>query len=678
MQKVIEMSERSARTYGTRQDKQRDRILTPDEVKEAEELRMKRTTDIAGNLFHAPSVPKMVAVILIISFCTGFFVFFDFADPGSNLSLENIYSNGVIYGIVMMALPAIVTGLIITRVITVLGGIFYEPRAMLLALSSLIIICIILLFAKFFTIFANMDFLMALYFAYGWVFAFQLSILMALSNRSYLRSTPPALIQPLFGFISIYLFNDMVITNYAFSNYSHLLPVIFLLIFFLMTAVWIYIVTWPLRKEFNANGLDLARQGFQHFTEGEGKGMELENFFESFGRTSEAEAGILAIRRRDDSGIGTASKPGKPRYKGILIVPDLHKGPFGYLAGSNMPQKISNELKTESENIIFAHGAATHDRNPVSTAETLRVARAIKSSLSDLKPEQFSNGGGRFIRVRNGEGVNIGMQYIGDAALGIYTSAPEPTDDISYRIGMKAREVIKESEQKAGKKKVGENIEDSPLFIDGHNSMSPGKGYVHFNSPKKELIYNSVRKAVDKALETKVDYGLKLGIANKLGFDVQKDGLGPLGIQVLTVLTSPDKKMAYIIFDGNNLQLGLRKKIIEHVKAGGLVDSVEVLTTDNHIVNMTIGGYSPVGEKLDHQKLMKILDKLVKQSVDDLENVEVASLRVIIKNFKIFGHGNTFRLSTTINNTMSIMGKSFPVCYGIATILCIASWIILG
>jgi putative membrane protein len=672
------MTEHAAKTSKSGHVKPKKRVLTDDETEEVEELRMKKTTGIAGRLFHAPSIPKMILVMLALSFFIGFLAHFNFADPGSNLTADNVFSYGIIFGIGAIALPAVIAGLVMTPAAKALGGIFYERRAMLLALSSVVIISIVLMIAKLFTIYRDVDIIFALTFCYAWAFAFQYAILLALSSSSYIRSLLPAIIQPALGLVMIITLNDLVIAGYEFTTYKLAFSFVFILIFFVMTAVWITIVAWPLRREFSANGLDLARQGFQHFTEGEGKGMELENFFESFGKTTDAEAGILAIRRRD--GADRSSKPSGDRrkYKGVLIVPDLHKGPFGYLAGSNMPEKIGRELEDESEHVIFAHGAATHDRNPVSTAETLRLARAISTALNELTRKQFSNSGGKFVRVHNGDGVKIGMQYIGDAPISIYTSAPEPTDDINYRIGMKAREIIGTSERSMATANKNDDIADSPMFIDGHNSMEPGKGYIHFTSPKKDLIYAILKEAVEKASSTRVDHGLKIGISQKLGFDVEKDGLGPLGIQVITVNTSPDSKMAYIIFDGNNLQMGLRKKILEHVKAGKLVDHVEVLTTDNHIVNMTIGGYAPVGEKLDHNKLLKTLDKLVAHSVDDLEPVEVASTRVSVENFKVFGQGNTFRLSTAINKTVSIMGKSFVMCFSIATLLSIGALIFLG
>jgi putative membrane protein len=442
------------------------------------------------------------------------------------------------------------------------------------------------------------------------------------------------------------------------------------MIFLILTIIWIYIVTRPLERSYNIDGLKIMQQAFAHFTEGESSGLELENFFESFGKTVTASVSILAVKKLD---VQKSDK--KAKYKALIVVPDVHKGPFGYLGGSNMPEKLARELGPSTDHLLVPHGTATHDMNPVSTAETNRLSRAAKKALDELKPSQFSSSGSKFMRAKGPSNVNITMHFIGETPVSTYTSAPEPTDDINRQIGPEARAIMLSTSKNSGR--IEGNPAPVPLFIDAHNSMVPGKGYVHYNSQKSRTIIKTLKDAVIENVKTKTKNGLKIGGADIQGFDVENDGLGPMGIQVLVVNTPPDNKVAYILFDGNNLELGLRKKIIAHVKAQKLVDNVEVLTTDNHIVNMTIGGYSPVGQKIDRSKLFKTLDKLVKEAHADLEPVEVASTGYSLDNFKVFGPGNTLKLSTTINNTMSLIGKSFVICYGTAFGLAVAVMAIL-
>ena len=103
----------------------------------------------------------------------------------------------------------------------------------------------------------------------------------------------------------------------------------------------------------------------------------------------------------------------------------------------------------------------------------------------------------------------------------------------------------------------------------------------------------------------------------------------------------------------------------------GLVDEAEIFTSDNHVVNITMGGYNPVGLKSSSPKIISTIQDLLKEAIKNLENVNVGADRVIVKNVNVFGKGNTVRLSRTINKTISLMGKSSAGCNLLAIIGCI-------
>jgi len=142
-----------------------------------------------------------------------------------------------------------------------------------------------------------------------------------------------------------------------------------------------------------------------------------------------------------------------------------------------------------------------------------------------------------------------------------------------------------------------------------------------------------------------------VGYAQKTGYVTEK-GIASSGIQVLVVETNGQRN-AYILFDGNNMVMGLREKIIEAVH--DLVDDAEVLTTDNHAVNATIGGFNPVGLRMDGEGLAGDVRSLVKKALNDLEKVEVGMITGLAKNISIFGHENVARLSSTVNSTVATL-----------------------
>jgi putative membrane protein len=118
-------------------------------------------------------------------------------------------------------------------------------------------------------------------------------------------------------------------------------------------------------------------------------------------------------------------------------------------------------------------------------------------------------------------------------------------------------------------------------------------------------------------------------------------------------MESGSQKSAYILFDGNNMEMGLREKIKKAV--AGMVDEAEVLTTDNHAVNATIGGFNPVGLRMDSEGLVSDVKNLVISAIADLEEVQVGMSSGLVKKVRVFGHENVARLSSVVNSTMAIM-----------------------
>jgi putative membrane protein len=138
----------------------------------------------------------------------------------------------------------------------------------------------------------------------------------------------------------------------------------------------------------------------------------------------------------------------------------------------------------------------------------------------------------------------------------------------------------------------------------------------------------------------------------KNAFNYEKDGLGPYGIQVLVIEVNGEK-VAYLLYDGNNMDKGLREKLRNSVK--DIVNESEVLTTDNHIVNATMGGYNPVGKNMSHDLIVEKTKSLVKNAIENLEEVEIGTSSGYVEEVHVFGHENTARLTSVINSLISTM-----------------------
>jgi putative membrane protein len=124
------------------------------------------------------------------------------------------------------------------------------------------------------------------------------------------------------------------------------------------------------------------------------------------------------------------------------------------------------------------------------------------------------------------------------------------------------------------------------------------------------------------------------------------------------------QRVAYLLFDGNNMVAGLRDEILLAIR--GIVDDGEVLTTDNHSVNARMGGYNPIGLYIDRERVVAAAKDRVREAVADLRLVESLAASGTVHGLRVFGHENTVRLTTSINATISVLRPTAILTLGLA------------
>jgi len=609
-----------------------------------------KTVDVTKYIFRSPNPNISLFIFFLISILLGFILTFDVTNLSINFESEKLYTSIIVYGLIIIAVPTIITALTSGLLAESLGGRFYYRRSVLLVSVSVLLLGLIIFICKFITVFTKIEPVVILIFGYSALFALRHSALIATSHHSHSRSIPVALIQPVLGFIMILLLPQTGIQfNFGMMEVFTLI-IGFLLIFIITTILWITIVSTPFRKNYGVSGLELAVHALGQFTEQNEKDVKgLEKFFTSFGTLYDIPVDLMCFRSKSPGKV-------KQKFKAILIVPGIHPGPFGYAGGSNLPEKLARGLKEYSDNVLVFHSASTHDYNPVRSEEVQKIVSSLKKALASQKLT-YKSTGSEFVRVRSKDSVQICAQVIGPGILLAYTSSPKPTDDLDFEIGeLAVKSAVTNSK-----------LAQTAMFIDAHNSLEKGVDRVKFGSKQSREIQKLVTRSVSQLNNAGGRSRLRLGIAQSSKFST-KEGVGPLGIQVLVIETG-GKKVAYILIDGNNMLPGLRKPIIKKIK--GLVDEAEIFTTDNHVVNITMGGYNPIGLKCQPKRFVTTIHGLVKNAIENLENMEVSAQRIIVKKVNVFGKGNTVRLSRTINKTISLMGKSFAACNLLAIIGCI-------
>ncbi|UCE37287.1 MAG: DUF2070 family protein [Thermoplasmata archaeon] len=570
--------------------------------------RVEQTASVMEHLFRAPKPVLLVIPILIASLIFGLLISFDLNDP---------YNTFFVNGIMILALPTFLSGITSVSLAESLGGKFYPRRSMLLSFLCLLILGGILAFFALLRLFfdTGIEIQAVVIFGFSAIIWLRHLTLVTTSNSSHLHSLPAALTQPILGFLFLAIFLP------PFGTKEIILAVIFLMIFLIAVILLTQMVTSPMRKAFGVNGLSMVRYSLDHITEGGSEGAkEVEDFFESFAQNMDVHVGLVAFKKGD-------------KIKAVMIVPSVHPGPFGLLGGSNLPLNLSESLKNKSKNVLVPHGSATHDLNLSSSKEKKKVAKVVLELLDKV---EYSKSASKFIRIK--DSMDVCAQAFGNGILLVHTSSPNPTDDVEHRAGNAIRD------------KVSHSLEKETLFIDAHNCAKRGSGCIYFGSKESQQLIDLAESASRKA-NTSLTQGIKVGYSQKTGYVTEK-GIGKSGIQVLVTETN-NQKAAYILFDGNNMISGLRDSIIVAIK--DLVDDAEVLTTDNHAVNATIGGYNPVGLRMEKENLVSDAKALVKSALKDLEEVEVGMATGCVKNVNVFGHENVTRLSSVVNSTVAAL-----------------------
>jgi putative membrane protein len=132
-----------------------------------------------------------------------------------------------------------------------------------------------------------------------------------------------------------------------------------------------------------------------------------------------------------------------------------------------------------------------------------------------------------------------------------------------------------------------------------------------------------------------------------------KEGMGPGGITVVVVKVGI-QKTAYVVIDGNNMVTGLREEILSSLNSMQIEEG-EIFTTDTHSVNAVIlgdRGYHPIGEAVDHGKLITYIRDVTFAALSDLEPVKVAYATTTISDVKVVGEKQIETLCLLIDKTL--------------------------
>ncbi len=583
-------------------------------------------------IFRAPTWYTSLAFALVIAAMTGIVAF------DSRFILDDAWQ-----GVFLIGLPTSIASAVTPWVDRQLGGQLTPNRATLLAVICELITIAMLTVAgviAIFTVRLGQNFVFdVLLVALASIFAFRLLILMAVSRHSLLKAAIPASVQTvtaavllaIYSGATAFILEDPMLREYlsrpeevppqvqGFIPQDFIILAVICVIYAL--AVWLFLVVidQPWRSSLGVSALDFLRGFIGHIAEGT---RELEEFFEDIGEEAVVPVTLLSVRR-----------PGGEE-KARFVLPMIHPGPMGEIGGGNLPRRVAES----ADGLAFPpHATAGHDFNLVTEREVDTILSTAETAYQNLEYDDQATAG---LRVTEGEATLTGQAF-GSDALVVNTYAPGCADDVEYAVGLSAM-----SEARA------DGLDDV-LLVDAHNCNDglEGDDLGHV-VPGSQRSFDMLHGAGQLGnLLTDAETGqLRCGVAWDRTPWEPEEGIGPLGIRVC-VFEVNGQRTAYVLIDGNNMEPGLRQRIID---AADGVDMIEVMTSDTHIVN-TVEAENQVGQVIPEKEIVALIGDLVDRAVADLEPVEagMASEQATVT---VFGNDRTETLASTANAMVSMGG----------------------
>jgi putative membrane protein len=588
-------------------------------------------------IIRTPSWYASVTFALVVAALTGVVAF------DATYFLEDAWQ-----GLFFIGLPTVAAGLLTATIDQRLGGRLTHDRATLLALTCELLVVGVLVLAGLLVFVSSLGqpFVFdALIVALAAIFALRLLVIMTLSRRSVFLAVVPSSVQTVAAAVLLFVYSGAIeyfsfggaVTRRVLARtdeapaelaYS-VVPIDFALLGAMCLlhgiAVWgfLTVIDIPWRRSLGVSVFDFVRGFLGHLTEGS---HELETFFEQLGEEAVVPVTVCSIRRPN----GTE--------KARFVLPMLHPGPMGDIGGGSLPIRIAEQ----ANGLGFPpHATAGHDFNLVSDRE---VGTICDTALTAFNRIEYGTTASQSVRLAEGEATLTG-QRIGDDALMVGTFAPACSDDVSYSVGLAARAAAR-----------GSGL-DNVLVVDAHNCndglSGEDLGHVVPGSQRSFEFIGGAERLGDR-LAGATSSELQVGVAWDETDWTPEDGIGPLGVRV-AVFEVADQRTAYVLIDGNNMEPGLRERIVAGLDG---VDRVEVMTSDTHVVN-TVEAENQVGQNLPSDELLAMIDDLVTEAIADVEPVE-AGMATESATVTVFGNDRTETLASHANAVVS-MGPALAI-----------------
>lgn len=397
----------------------------------------------------------------------------------------------------------------------------------------------------------------------------RLGIFTSVFGAALKRSVPISFIQPMIIFIliSFLYFNHIFFTNFSVYLFGAVIITIGIL--------WAIIVDRIGRPSFSS-AFKILQAFLKAWTEN--KSEEMERIAEEKADSKIIKTFLLNLKAKKDV---------------MMVLPELHPGPFNPIGGSNLPYQI---FRFYSNSAMVMHSISDHSLN-------IPSHREVKKYLDSLNDSKFLESGNKcsipFTNSKND--CNCTGFALGKNVIIFLSKSPSGMEDIPPDVKINLEQYSK----KLGFEQV--------LIIDAHNSMGE-----KIESKDIDNFIEIGKECLDK-IKNSEQYPFKIGYSNS--FQIENTGKNEikkspdLGDGQFGVLTISIKNQKYCLCwcDSNNMKNGIREKIIDMLKTEGY-NIIEICTSDTHSTSgkRNTKGYYTLGDITKESKIINVFQQLVK------------------------------------------------------------------
>ncbi|RZD47541.1 MAG: DUF2070 domain-containing protein [Thaumarchaeota archaeon] len=316
------------------------------------------------------------------------------------------------------------------------------------------------------------------------------------------------------------------------------------------------------------------------------------------------------------------------KTKFTMVLPEIHPGPYHPVGGSNIPYLIYKNL---SSSAMVMHSISDHALNLPSRNE-------VNNYLKNLQNFEIKEEGMKCtepVVVQINKARVTGMLF-GNNPLLLLSLSPHGMEDIpSY--------MKKEIEQ------YGNNRNFTKIMtVDCHNAMGE-----EISKENGEDMLKAAKSCLD-SLITKESFPIELGYANTNDMDVWTEDLAMGGLGI-TCLKINDKKYFLGWADANNMENGIREKIIEKFSTSGY-NLLEICTSDTHYAAVKArnrNGYYQLGLITSGDKLSKWFMEIAEKAQSDIKSAKYEILENETE-VKVMGQSIYEDYSKALENSLKI------------------------